>query len=40
MIKRRADKIERIMDPNSKKVALCKRRIGLVKKAIELSVMC
>lgn len=40
MGKRRLDKIEEILDPNIKKVTLCKWKRGLIKKAIELSIMC
>ena len=38
--KRRLDKVEKIADPNIKKVTLCKRKRSLIKKAIELSIMC
>ena len=40
MGKKRIEKIERIQNPNQRKVCLCKRRKGLLKKAIELSVLC
>ena len=32
--------MERIVNPNQRKVCLCKRKKGLLKKAIELSVLC
>ena len=40
MGKRSLEKIQTITDRNIKKVALCKRKRGLIKKAIELSIMC
>ena len=40
MGKKRLDKIEAIEDPCKRKVTLCKRKKGLLKKAIELSVLC
>ena len=40
MGKKRFEKIERIMNSNQRKVTLCKRKKGLLKKAIELSVLC
>ena len=38
--RRGLDKVEKIADPNVKKVTLCKRKRSLIKKAIELSIMC
>ena len=40
MGKKRIDKITRIVDNMQRKVALCKRKKGLIKKVIELSVLC
>ena len=40
MGKKRIEKIERISNTNQRKVCLCKRKKGLLKKAIELSVLC
>ena len=40
MGKRKIDKMSRIVDFNARKVTLCKRKKGLIKKAIELSVLC
>ena len=40
MGKKRIEKIERIQNANQRKVCLCKRKKGLLKKAIELSVLC
>ena len=40
MGKKRIDKIERISNCNQRKVCLCKRKKGLLKKAIELSILC
>ena len=40
MGKRRIEKIELIQDLNSRKVTLCKRKKGLLKKSIELSILC
>ena len=40
MGKKRIEKIERIQNSNQRKVCLCKRKKGLLKKAIELSVLC
>ena len=40
MGKKRIEKIERIENNNQRKVCLCKRKKGLLKKAIELSVLC
>ena len=40
MGKRKIDKITCIQDLNARKVTLCKRKKGLIKKAIELSVLC
>lgn len=40
MGKRRLEKIEHIKDLNSRKVTLCKRKKGLLKKSIELSILC
>ena len=40
MGKKRIDKITRIGNTVQRKVALCKRKKGLIKKVIELSVLC
>ena len=40
MGKRRHDKIEKIENKNNRKVTYCKRRKGLLKKSIELSLLC
>ena len=40
MGKKRIEKIERIKNSNQRKVTLCKRKKGILKKAIELSVLC
>lgn len=40
MGKRKIEKITAISDDNRLKVTLCKRKKGLMKKAIELSVLC
>ena len=40
MGKKRIEKITRIINDNQRKVTLCKRKKGLLKKAIELSVLC
>ena len=40
MGKRKIDKMTRIDDFNARKVTLCKRKKGLIKKAIELSMLC
>ena len=40
MGKKKIEKIERIQNANQRKVCLCKRKKGLIKKAIELSVLC
>ena len=40
MGKRRHDKIEMIQNKNHRKVTYCKRRKGLLKKSIELSLLC
>ena len=40
MGKKRIEKIERIENDNSRKVTLCKRKKGVIKKMIELSVLC
>ena len=40
MGKKRIDKITRIVDNMQRKVAQCKRKKGLIKKVIELSVLC
>ena len=40
MGKKRIEKFERITNPTQRKVCLCKRKKGLLKKAIELSVLC
>lgn len=40
MGKKRIDKITRITNNNQRKVSLCKRKKGLLKKTIELSVLC
>ena len=40
MGKKKIEKIERIQNANQRKVCLCKRKKGLIKKAIELSILC
>ena len=40
MGKKRIEKITRIENENNRKVTLCKRKRGLMKKMIELSVLC
>ena len=40
MGKRRIDKIQKIEAMSERKVRYCKRKKGLLKKAIELSVLC
>ena len=40
MGKRKLDKIELIKDDNVRKVTSCKRKKGLLKKSIELSLLC
>ena len=40
MGKRRHDKIERIENKDRRKVTFCKRKKGLLKKSIELSLLC
>lgn len=40
MGKKKLEKITRIQNDNYRKVALCKRKKGIIKKAIELSVLC
>ena len=40
MGKRRIEKITKILNNNQRKVTFCKRKKGLLKKAIELSVLC
>ena len=40
MGKKRLDKIARLENNNTRKVTLCKRKKGLIKKMIELSVLC
>ena len=40
MGKRKLEKIERIENDNTRKVTYCKRKKGLLKKAIELSKLC
>ena len=40
MGKRRIDKIQKIEGLSERKVRYCKRKKGLLKKAIELSVLC
>ena len=40
MGKRRLDKLQAIKKPNHRKVTYCKRKKGLLKKAIELSILC
>ena len=40
MGKRKIEKMTRILDYNARKVTLCKRKKGLIKKAIELSILC
>ena len=40
MGKKKIDKITRIENTMQRKVALCKRKKGLIKKVIELSVLC
>ena len=40
MGKKRLEKITRIANDNCRKVTICKRKKGLIKKCIELSVLC
>ena len=40
MGKKRLEKITRIDKDSTRKVALCKRKKGLIKKCVELSVLC
>ena len=40
MGKKKHAKITRITDEYSRKITLCKRKKGLIKKCIELSVLC
>ena len=40
MGKKRIEKIARIENDNTRKVTLCKRKKGLLKKMIELSILC
>ena len=40
MGKRRLEKIEVIKNLNHRKVTYCKRKKGLLKKSIELSILC
>ena len=40
MGKKRIEKITRIGNDNTRKVTLCKRKKGVMKKMIELSVLC
>ena len=40
MGKKRIEKITRLENDNARKVTLCKRKKGLIKKMIELSVLC
>ena len=40
MGKKRIEKITRLENDSSRKVTLCKRKKGLIKKMIELSVLC
>lgn len=40
MGKKKIDKITRIVNDSQRKVSLCKRKKGLIKKTIELSVLC
>lgn len=40
MGKKRIERIQKIVNLNQRKVTLCKRKKGLIKKIIELSVLC
>ena len=40
MGKKRIEKIAKIENDNTRKVTLCKRKKGLMKKMIELSILC
>ena len=40
MGKRKLERIELISNPNTRKVTFCKRKKGLLKKSMELSILC
>ena len=40
MGKKRIDKMTRLVNNNTRKVTLCKRKKGVIKKMIELSILC
>lgn len=40
MGKRKFDKIAKIENKNNRKVTFCKRKKGVIKKLIELSILC
>ena len=40
MGKKRIEKMTRLVNDNARKVTLCKRKKGVIKKMIELSVLC
>ena len=40
MGKRRIEKITRLQNDSQRKVTLCKRKKGVLKKLIELSILC